>query len=1441
MNAFDQHSDIQPWLVKVSQGTAEDPVTVGAGTYLGNGQILTCAHNVVSDKYLPQELPECTVYVTFEFSEENDLIPANPVAWFGGDDDDVAILQLAGDVPPSAMPAPFCSALATSGHRIIMRGYPVGHDDDATPANAVIVAHKGKDKLLLTAENTVGFEAEQGFSGAAIYDLQEKGVVGMVGWREGARPQGTPDIRTAYATTADRLAELWLPLAGSLGTTGQRKRRDRIKQLIEFPSSDGDLPRVKDLDIYDLGVARSKYRPGEDRYVSRPTVDDALAAGLRDNGFVVADGPSKAGKSRSMIQMLMRERPNARLLMPLREPGVLAELADLNPAADYGADGVVIWLDRLETYLGPQGLTRGILRTFLASQPRTEVVANITSTQRARLVDREGQASRLSDVLHEAATVRVDPALTSAEVEHAHEFYPGEVFSERGFGAHLASAPDLEKMFSDAWNDVPQGWAVVQAAIDWQRMGVDAPITARWLRVLFDVYVEGAVPPDFDDDDTAFTSGLDWAKHAPEGRSALLMRERLATGSGFRAFDTLVDMATREIPERAWTVLLGEDPALGGESLLSITMAADSAETAQRAATLAMERTDNPVTRGWAALLLGWIAMAIGDAAESDRYLAMVIALDTPEAAGWAKVDLATIKISRDELEVAEALLRSAVADGDPGVRELARANLGAVLNRLNRTDEAFELLKSVAEHTDSPQAASLASEQIGRMIVRGAADQRLKARSLSFPGGEGRSVRMFDAIREQRGMLARPIAQNNLGWLFLVRGDFEQARPYLEAALSSTDPNVLASTKAALGQLLVNEDRWDEGKQMLQEARDGGSFDAGLTLAEIAYRDRDVDGALTMLGEIVENGGMVYGSAAADMIGDIHVAEGDVAAGRQAYRQAMDIGQRDWSVVAAIDLAKTFADGDAAAHGEARSLLERAAASGHPVQAPHAADLLGDLFLDEGDHESARDAYRQAVEAGDTYWSQLAQLDLAEVLSDWFGDEEGALELLQRAATSKNYFVSGAAHFKLGVRAADRDDRVEAEEEFNAAVGSGNVQIETLVQFCLTGLAVQRAALTEAAGHADKMSTALTQWFGLPKPEPGGPAPEEIYLAATDHLYDCGSPDETVSLLEALRDNCADQISAATMVAVQARLGRARYGEHDYQAAEELLKPALAESGSAGPAQWPTEALSRFFLGSTLVRVERFDEAREILRPLVESGDQEYLARALLLLGLIGRVEFGQLFADNKLPEARDRLTKASEALRGARAAAMRTGDEDVLTEAEEELGKLDSLLRRMLQRPEFTSLPDPGPSPPAIPASPTAETPAVTPGLAEPVQVVTEASSPTEAEPAKPAKPVPAAAMPGIPARTAAPLPLPPTVLTVLGEIAGAEGNTAEAEYWFDRAEAAGDPDPDLADRIQLGRAVVWLDEGHLGQALAVLDRIARGRGQWAAAAADVISARS
>ena len=187
------------------------------------------------------------------------------------------------------------------------------------------------------------------------------------------------------------------------------------------------------------------------------------------------------------------------------------------------------------------------------------------------------------------------------------------------------------------------------------------------------------------------------------------------------------------------------------------------------------------------------------------------------------------------------------------------------------------------------------------------------------------------------------------------------------------------------------------------------------------------------------------------------------------------------------IDLASSLSAGDTTERNEARSLLETAAASAHPLQAPRAADLLGDLLAADGDFEAAREAYRKAVDSGDSYWAYVARIDLAEMLPERFGDEEGALELLRSATASENRLINGGAHLQLGAYAAEHEDWPEAERQFTAASGSGNAQLDVLAEFGLVVLTARRSAVTEAAGHADKMSTALTNWIGGAQAGVGG------------------------------------------------------------------------------------------------------------------------------------------------------------------------------------------------------------------------------------------------------------------------------------------------------------------------------------------------------------------
>ena len=159
---------------------------------------------------------------------------------------------------------------------------------------------------------------------------------------------------------------------------------------------------------------------------------------------------------------------------------------------------------------------------------------------------------------------------------------------------------------------------------------------------------------------------------------------------------------------------------------------------------------------------------------------------------------------------------------------------------------------------------------------------------------------------------------------------------------------------------------------------------------------------------------------------------------------------------------------------------------------------------------------------------------------------------------------------------------------------------------------------------------------------------------------------------------------------------------------------------------------------------------------------------------------------------------------------------------EAGQELDKLDSLLRTMLQRPEFASLAGPGDAPPAIQTPPATSTPATTPRAAARAQAVTEASPPLS----RSRQPVPAGTKPGAPVRAAAP-PLAALRARRLGGDRRGGGRSCRSGVLVRPGRGGRIPDSELAERIQLGRAVVWLDEGPTAQALAVLARISGGGG--------------
>jgi|GEM_PF-2595732 predicted negative regulator of RcsB-dependent stress response len=79
---------------------------------------------------------------------------------------------------------------------------------------------------------------------------------------------------------------------------------------------------------------------------------------------------------------------------------------------------------------------------------------------------------------------------------------------------------------------------------------------------------------------------------------------------------------------------------------------------------------------------------------------------------------------------------------------------------------------------------------------------------------------------------------------------------------------------------------------------------------------------------------------------------------------------------------------------------LETALATSDPEELPRVAGLLGERFAQQDRTDAAEHAYRAAIGAGDERWSPVAQVALADLLSDR-GERSEAKTLLESAITS--------------------------------------------------------------------------------------------------------------------------------------------------------------------------------------------------------------------------------------------------------------------------------------------------------------------------------------------------------------------------------------------------------------------------------------------------------
>jgi hypothetical protein len=199
-------------LVRIHATTGQ---VVGAGFFVGERQILTCAHVVAGALGLADdtlEKPEALVSLDVPRVAPRQILAARVVLWRpqlpdGGDD--IAGLELESNPPPGSKPATLAQVEDLWDHSFRAFGFPRGQDSGVWTTGRLL-GRQVINWVQIEDVKESGFGVEPGFSGTPVWDRQVEAVVGMV-----VAAERRTNLKTAFAIPVDVLAGSW-PLIESL-------------------------------------------------------------------------------------------------------------------------------------------------------------------------------------------------------------------------------------------------------------------------------------------------------------------------------------------------------------------------------------------------------------------------------------------------------------------------------------------------------------------------------------------------------------------------------------------------------------------------------------------------------------------------------------------------------------------------------------------------------------------------------------------------------------------------------------------------------------------------------------------------------------------------------------------------------------------------------------------------------------------------------------------------------------------------------------------------------------------------------------------------------------------------------------------------------------------------------------------------------------------------
>ncbi|WP_051870777.1 tetratricopeptide repeat protein [Streptomyces anulatus] len=501
----------------------------------------------------------------------------------------------------------------------------------------------------------------------------------------------------------------------------------------------------------DSGDAVPPYVPRDQDSLIRTRLTRAASEG----GLVLVVGDSTAGKTRACFEALRAQLPEYRVVAPA---GGL-DLMTAVEVIDRTGTRCVVWLDDLDTYLGPDGLEPGLLAELV--RLRIPVLATMrhqqfeifaapertygAGTEQAR------EATAGARLLRQLDPVELDRVWSPCELERAGEAEDDRIadalahHGPYGIAEYLAAGPALFQEWHRAARPGgrPRAAALIAAAVDLARTGLRPPYPLNLLTDTHEPYLAAAGGPLLRPE--SLDTALEWATRRRHGATSLLVPTQ--DPNAWDVFDYLTDHTHTPVPDTTWHAAFQhttDSEDLTRLGLHAHDVAPGIAELFYRRAAEAGD-TDGMFN-------LGILLADAGRREEAEAVYRRAAEAAHPDA----MVNLGALLAATGRRGEAESVYRQAAEAGHP----VALFNLGVLLADAGRTDEAEAAYLQAAE-AKHPRAMF----NLGNLLAK--AGRRKEA----------------EAVYRQAADAKHPKAMNNLGVLLTEMGRFDEAEAVFRQA----------------------------------------------------------------------------------------------------------------------------------------------------------------------------------------------------------------------------------------------------------------------------------------------------------------------------------------------------------------------------------------------------------------------------------------------------------------------------------------------------------------------------------------------------------------------------------------------------------------------------------------------------------------------------------